>query len=300
MKELRDLRERHSVRRPEPVFLSQAKGPRNKTILLDSHVHTVFSDGAATISDVEKICFSKNIGCCITDHNEIRGSINMLDRQRVPTMPAVEMGSQERIEVIVYFHRAEACEKFFRKHIEPFRKKRFYAFLPRSLDYLMAAISEHEVIVSIPHPFAPLWKNIEHGKGRRDVIERTLSRADCIEVYNGTLTPRANRRALDLCASLYRIPLGGSDSHQVETIGSVVVGFRQPITSDNLFDAIMEDKIFGILGEDIRTKYVSNTWRLIGRHSRKFISASDSPHTPEHHKFFPGLRRSVKRKAMGG
>lgn len=300
MKGFRDLGRRHEDTRPNPAFLSQAKGPENKMILLDSHVHSVFSDGAATISDVEEICLSKNIGCCITDHNEIRGSINLLDRQRVPAMPAVELGSQERIEVIVYFHRAESCEEFFRKHIEPFRKRKFYAFLPRSLDYLMAAVSEHEVIVSIPHPFAPLWKNIEHGKGRRDVIERTLSRADCIEVYNGTLTPRANRRALDLCAGLARIPLGGSDSHQIETIGSVVTGFRQPITSDNLFDAIMEDKIFGILGEDIRTKYVSNTWRLIGRHSRKFISASEPLTTPEHHRIFSGLRKTVKRKAMHG
>ncbi|MDY6852595.1 MAG: hypothetical protein SV487_11060, partial [Thermodesulfobacteriota bacterium] len=169
MKDFRGLGERHEDTRPVPAFLPQARGAENKIILLDSHVHTVFSDGVATISDVEEVCLSKNIVCCITDHNEIRGGINLLERQRVPTMPAVELGSQERIEVIVYFRRAESCEEFFKKHIEPFRKRRFYAFLPRSLDYLIAAVSEYEVIVSIPHPFAPLWKNIEHGKGRRDV-----------------------------------------------------------------------------------------------------------------------------------
>jgi predicted metal-dependent phosphoesterase TrpH len=222
--------------------------------LVDTHVHTVFSDGVATVSGVEETCLKQHIGCFITDHNEIRGAIRLLERRRIPTLPAMELGSKERIELLVYFRDPQSCEEYYKKQVEPFRSHRWYAFLPRSLNYLLAGIFEHEALISMPHPFAPLWKNIEYGKKRRPVIDRALDAVDCIEVMNGGMTRRANRRALKLCEALDRIPLGGSDSHDPETIGSVVVAFNEPITSANLFDQITGDQIYGVWGKNSRPK----------------------------------------------
>ena len=242
--------------------------------LVDTHVHTLYSDGAASPGEVEDRCLDQRIGCCITDHNEIRGSIWLLERQKVPTMPSIELGSQEKIEIMLFFRRAESCESFFKEHVEPYRRRRFYAFLPRPLDYLIAAASEHEALISVPHPFAPLWKNIEYGAKRRISVIRTIEHAQCIEVWNGRLTHRANRRAQSLCGRLSRLPLGGSDSHEAETIGSVVVAFESGATSDSMYQAIADGRISGIWGQNKRPNHLANTWQLVMRHSQKLIAPS--------------------------
>ncbi len=275
----------HNDHQPLPLAL-------DRVTLVDTHVHTRFSDGTATVSDVEEACLAQDIGCCITDHNEIRGAMKLVERQKVPTLAALEMGSKEQIEMILFFRLPQACEEYFKTQIEPFRTRRYYAFLPRSLDYLLASAIEHDVLISIPHPYAPLWKNVEYGKKRKPIVSRAIYTADCIEVCNGGISSRANQRALKLCERLGRIPLGGSDSHDVRSIGSVVVAFNQPVNSDDMFDAMLNDGIYGILGTDGRPKYLSNAWHLAMDHSRKFILKTDKQ--PE--KIWPRKTRSKRRR----
>ncbi|MEW6263836.1 MAG: PHP domain-containing protein [Thermodesulfobacteriota bacterium] len=242
--------------------------------LIDPHVHTRYSDGQATVRQVEEVCLTKGIGCCVTDHNEIKGSLKLCERGRVPTLPALEVGSREQIELIVYFHRPEACEAFFKEHVEPYRRRRLYAYLPRSLADLLSGAFEHEVIVSVPHPFAPLWKNVAHGRKRRRAVWEAILEADCLEVFNGALSDRANLRALQLCRQLGKIPLGGSDSHQAETIGTVLAAFRRNVTSHNLFDSLWNGSLAGILGREDRPGYIKVAWGTAMRHSRKFFVPS--------------------------
>ena len=258
---------------------------KGEVSLVDTHVHTRYSDGLASVTEVEDICRAKDIGCLITDHNEIRGAMKLFEREKVPTLPAMEMGSKEQIELIVIFKEPHLMEEFFREQVEPFRRKRWYAFLPRSLEYLTESAAERGAIISVPHPFAPLWKNVDHGKKRRQVIHKALEGADCIEVLNGGLSRRANKRALHLCEQLGRIPLGGSDSHRLETIGSVVVAFQHAVTTANLFDTILNGQILGILGRDARPRYLTNAWQVAKRHSRRFIQPSFAP-SPRKKYFF--------------
>ena len=245
--------------------------------LVDTHVHTHYSDGSATVTEVEDICRAKDIGCVITDHNEIRGSVKLFERDRVSTLPALELGSKEQIELIIFFKDAESCEEYYRAQVEPFRTRRWYAYLPRSLDYLIAGAMELETFISIPHPYAPLWKNIEYGRKRQATVLRAINAADGIEVQNGGLTKRANRRAWEFCERLERVPLGGSDSHDLDTIGKVVTAFNQAVTSKNLFEAMADDRVHGILTKNGRSAYISKTWHLVARHSRKFILPQGLP-----------------------
>ncbi len=242
---------------------------------LDAHVHTCFSDGSATVKQVEEACLKLKTGCLITDHNEIRGSLALFDRKNIPTIPSMEIGSREQIELLLFFRHAYQAEDFFKNYIEPFRRKCRYSFLPLSLDYLSDAASEYDTIVSIPHPFAPFWKNIEYGKKRRDVIIRTLQRVDGIEVYNGTATHRANRKSMMLCQTLGAIPLAGSDSHSVKTIGSAGIDFFHPVTSNNLFDSIRNNHICHIFEHETRHRHVSNTYHLAVNHSKNFVLKQD-------------------------
>ena len=242
---------------------------------VDTHVHTRFSDGGATIQQVEDVCRELEIGCLIADHNEIRGSIKLLDRMKVPTLPSMEVGSREQIDLLMYFRSAEEAEIFFRLHVEPYRLKRLYSFLPVSLDYLIEAAGEHEVLISLAHPFGPFWKNIEYGRKRRQALLRTLNQVDCIEVFNGVASMKANRKSQTLCQSTGLIPLAGSDSHTVKSIGSVLVGFDQTVTSDNMYDLINNVKISGIYANGVKKHNLSNTIRIAIQHSKKIVIGED-------------------------
>ncbi len=106
----------------QSVFLSEDHvAPPTAVSFVDTHVHTRFSDGGATIQQVEEVCRELEIGCLIADHNEIRGSIKLLDRMKVPTLPSMEVGSREQIDLLMYFRSAEEAEIFFRLHVEPYR-----------------------------------------------------------------------------------------------------------------------------------------------------------------------------------
>lgn len=258
------------------VFFSQDQTASPSAVsFVDTHVHTRFSDGGATIQQVEEVCRELEIGCLIVDHNEIRGSIKLLDRMKVPTLPSMEVGSREQIDLLMYFRSAEEAETFFRLHVEPYRMKRLYSFLPVSLDYLIEAAAEHEVLISMAHPFGPFWKNIEYGKKRRQVLLRILSQVDCIEVFNGAASMKANRKSQILCRSTGLIPLAGSDSHTVKSIGSVLVGFDQPVTSANMYDVINNVKITGIYANGVKTHIFSNTIRIAIQHSKKIVTGKD-------------------------
>ena len=238
---------------------------------IDAHVHTRHSDGEASVTDVEEVCLNQEVGCCITDHNEIRGTVRLWERRRVTSLPAIEVGSRERIELLLYFKHPQACEDFYKVFVEPHRCRRWYAYLPCTLNYLVSGAREFDTLIAFPHPYAPLWKNIRHGKNRRDTIDHILERTDCIEVINGSQTRRANSRAWKLCRRLSKTPLAGSDSHRVDTVGSVLAAVNLSEEPDSLFDALRGGLIQGFMDPGIRPPHMSNTWRLAKRHTQKFI-----------------------------
>ena len=265
-------RARQCVRdRKNSLAIPTVENGNRDVTMVDTHLHTRFSDGVAGVKDVEDICRWIGIGACITDHNEVRASLQLRERDRIPTVPALEVGSSEKIELLVYFRNAEDLLDFYRVHIEPYRKRRYYAFLPRSLDCLVEGAREYESLISLPHPFAPLWKNIDHGRKRHPAVFRALGAADGIEVHNAALADRSNDRAWRLCQRLDKIPLGGSDSHTLAGIGDVVVGFNRPVTSGDLFDAMISDEIYGVFSRGNRLFHVSSAWQVVMRHSQKFV-----------------------------
>src|SRR5262245_5294041 len=94
-------------------------------LLVDTHIHTHYSDGLAGIPRIERFCASRGIGVAVTDHNEIRGATSIFERERVPAIPAIEVGTEEGIDLLVYFPAPELLEDFFRTAIEPNLRSRF-------------------------------------------------------------------------------------------------------------------------------------------------------------------------------
>jgi len=79
---------------------------------IDLHSHSIFSDGRANIHQKEEKCLRENFSVVLTDHNEIRGSIRLIERGRIITLPVLEAGTKEGLEFLIYFNSVEDIEYF--------------------------------------------------------------------------------------------------------------------------------------------------------------------------------------------
>ncbi|MCA9055713.1 MAG: PHP domain-containing protein, partial [Planctomycetaceae bacterium] len=89
-------------------------------MLVDLHSHSRYSDGTATLVDIETACDRQRIGVALTDHNEIRGSIRLSEREKIWSIPAIEVGTIEGLEFLVYFRDPGQLEHYFIHGVDPF------------------------------------------------------------------------------------------------------------------------------------------------------------------------------------
>jgi predicted metal-dependent phosphoesterase TrpH len=206
-------------------------GELSSGLLVDLHSHSRYSDGTATLEDVESTCLRQGIGVSLTDHNEIRGAIRLCERERIWSVPGIEVGTIEGLEFLIYFRDPGDLERYFIKAVDPYLLSRFMVrSRARSLDVIEEA---HDMggYVSLAHPFAPGRKSIEfhRQKGPQEsvFIERMLTAIDAIERFNGGVLRRSNSRAEEFSVGVEKPFTAGSDSHHVSTLGSCGVVFSR-------------------------------------------------------------------------
>ncbi len=191
-------------------------------MLLDTHVHTHYSDGTAGVPRIERYCLDKGMGLAVTDHNEIRGAVQLFERERLPAIPGIEVGTEEGVDLLVYFESASLLEEFHRTAVEPFLRSRFMVrSWVRALHCLQAA-KEMGGYVSLAHPFALGRKSLDyqHGRHGKSFVETVMESVDAIELYNGGVHRQANLRAGEYAAIAGKRLTVGSDAHRLRAIGS--------------------------------------------------------------------------------
>jgi predicted metal-dependent phosphoesterase TrpH len=196
--------------------------PSNSELLVDTHVHSRYSDGIPGIPRIERYCRDRGMGLAVTDHNEIRGAVHLFERERVPAIPGIEVGTEEGVDLLVYFNSAPLLEEFYIDAVEPFLRTRFmvrsWIHALRCLD----AAREMGGYVSLAHPFALGRKSLEyqHGRRGRPFVETIMQSVDAIELYNGGVHRQANRKAGSYAAVAGKRLTVGSDAHRLRAIGS--------------------------------------------------------------------------------
>jgi predicted metal-dependent phosphoesterase TrpH len=245
-------------------------------LLVDTHVHTHYSDGIASVARIERYCDNRGIGVAITDHNEIRGATSIYERERTSVIPGIEVGTEEGVDLLVYFPRAELLEDFYREGVEPFRRSRFMSrSWIQAIDCLRIA-REMDAYVSLAHPFALGRKSLDFQHGRRgeSFVASVLEAVDAIELHNGGVHRTANIKARKYAETAGKRLTVGSDSHRLGTIGSngTYLPTKANPTACMLFDALRTT-------EDLRFKVKGNasvvTLPLLGivalKHTRHFM-----------------------------
>jgi predicted metal-dependent phosphoesterase TrpH len=163
----------------------------------DLHVHSTHSDdGKQTVDELVKRCVELGIGAvAITDHNTM-GAHQDAERHaasKLIIVPATEVTTADG-------------------HILALGVT---GVIPRGFGVAETLTKIHEAggIAIAPHPYR-MWS----GLGEDNIRE---NRFDAIEVKNGRSKRRANTKAERLASSLGLPGVGGSDAHDVSSIGRV-------------------------------------------------------------------------------
>ena len=213
-------------------------------LLVDTHVHTRYSDGIAGVKRIERHCRNRVLGVAVTDHNEIRGAISLYERERVPVIPGIEVGTEEGVDLLVYFASASALEEFYIGAVEPYLRHRFMVRSWIRAEHCLRTARELGGYVSLAHPFALGRKSLDYQHGRRgkSFVQIILDGVDAIELHNGGVHRQANLKAKTYAATAGKRLTVGSDSHRLGTIGSsgTYLSTALGITPQALFQALAE------------------------------------------------------------
>jgi predicted metal-dependent phosphoesterase TrpH len=213
-------------------------------LLVDTHVHTRYSDGLAGVGRIERHCANRTLGVAVTDHNEIRGAVSLYERERVPVIPGIEVGTEEGLDLLVYFDSASALEEFYTDAVEPYLRHRFMVRSWIRAEHCLQAARERGAYISLAHPFALGRKSLDYQHGRRgkSFVQIVLDGVDAIELHNGGVHPQANLKAQAYAVTAGKRLTVGSDSHRLGTIGSsgTYLSTRRGSAPLNLFQSLAE------------------------------------------------------------
>jgi len=229
------------------------------TIKFDMHCHSNYSDGNCTIEQIEKFCIKNNLGIALTDHNEIRGSVRLVERGNIFLIPGMEVSLKGGLELLIYFKHVEEMELFYRKQIEPFKKKCLIAYLENDLFHILETASDFNTYTSIPHPYS-IIQILARKKLMRNspqLIEYLFSKIDAIEVFNGNLSMKQNQNAQKLRERYAKGQTIGSDAHDLKYFGFTNTLIQTTgLSYKDFFEALKHNNYKSI-------QYVENKLRFI-------------------------------------
>jgi predicted metal-dependent phosphoesterase TrpH len=172
-------------------------------VRVDLHSHTMWSgDSTTTPDEIEDAVVASGLDVlCITDHNAVKGAIELASRLPCRVVVGEEMRT----------HHGELIGLFLTDHI-PFG-------LPPA--DAARAIRDQGGVVYVPHPFDPMRRNIAEAALDALVAEHLI---DAIEVYNAkTSLPSLNRRAAEYATAHGLAAGAGSDAHVPLALGAAYV-----------------------------------------------------------------------------
>ena len=194
-------------------------------LILDMHIHTVFSDGKMRIEDVVNVAIKRGLkGIVVTDHDTLNGSLALMKyvrerNLRILTFPGAEISTKEA-HILIY--NVPKIPKF------------------ETAVELIDKVHDENGIVAFAHPFGRLFL-LEYPLARNN---EALRKIDAIECVNGRVPMISNLKALELAKKYSKPCIGGSDAHIPEEIGVAYTIVNEEISSfDDLLNAILKFKV---------------------------------------------------------
>ncbi|MBW2987469.1 PHP domain-containing protein [Candidatus Woesearchaeota archaeon] len=192
---------------------------------VDMHFHTRYSDGINSVKGVLKHCKKKNIGVAITDHNEIRGSLQAVKQKEVMVIPATELSVLEGFHVLFYFYDHKEMKEFYDKYVKNFKPKQPLGRLPVSLAKYMELAKDYNCVYSIAHPSDKWFLNFARVLTNKQLfmrLDKYIDKLQAVEVVCGQSGRWSNFQATVFATTLNTMITAGSDGHSITPLGKVV------------------------------------------------------------------------------
>jgi predicted metal-dependent phosphoesterase TrpH len=212
---------------------------------IDLHTHTFCSKDC--VSDygriIEVVRKGKLDGIAVTDHNELRGALEMQKRAPFVVIPAEEIKTS----------RGEVIGLFLNEWIEP-------GLAPLET---VKRIHEQGGLAYVPHPF----DEVRGSRIERAALEEVTPYIDILEVFNArNALPRFNARALQYARENNLLSGAGSDAHTYGEFGHAYVDVPPFDDSESFLESMRGGTWYGRLSSPlvhVRTRF-DRTLKVLG------------------------------------
>ncbi len=215
--------------------------------VVDTHFHSRYSDGADSVAAIADLASQSGIGLAITDHNDIRGAIELNRYKNLLSIPGIEITSAEGSHLLVYFYDIKSLERFYVREIEPFMGKDVMSAIHLSMAEILRRAQNYRSVIMFPHPYSATYTGICNFFFSSKDLAELFKQADGVEVLNASNLHRWNTRCALLGFNLNKAIIGGSDGHQLSHMGKVVTYADCKPSRQAFLDAVRkrETKVIG-------------------------------------------------------
>jgi predicted metal-dependent phosphoesterase TrpH len=239
----------------------------------DMHVHTNYSyDSKNSPKLLLKKAQKLGIGFAVTDHTVAEGAFELCRQKKVPIIPAIEVKSVEKKEVLLYFYSLKDLRDYYNKYIknhlcvQRIPRNRFTKWIVSvKTDLEMVDIMEKSLdyacVRVVPHPFIlPPYRSNQFFSKKE--FSKLMKKVHAVEVLNRTMSAGQNAKAREWATKHKKGFIGGSDAHIVSELGKVVTASKAS-NREEFLDNIKKKKSI-IIGNERPAKHLMNaTWGLM-------------------------------------
>jgi predicted metal-dependent phosphoesterase TrpH len=235
---------------------------QNNTVV-DLHFHSHYSDGLNSVSKIAQRARSLGIGLALTDHNEIRGALELDLHEDIFSIPGIEITSAEGSHLLVYFYDTAELKRFYDLHVVPHMGYGVMSSLSLSMMQIIQRARQHECLVIFPHPYCALYTGICNLQFTPGQLDELLRMVDGVEAINANNLNRWNLKCTVLGFNLGKTMVGGSDGHALNHMGRSVTYAPVPRDRRAFLDALRRQNN-QVVGKEITLlrKVTSNSLKL--------------------------------------
>ncbi len=235
----------------------------NGHTVVDMHVHTRYSDGLNTARAVAARAKRLNIGIAVTDHNEIRGALEIDEDKALFSIPGIEVTSREGSHVLVYFQDCKSLSDYYRFSVKPFMGAGVMSSLSLEMEGIIENARRYPSVVIFAHPYCAAYTGVCNINFSKERLTALMEMVDGVEVINAGNLNKWNLQCAVLGFNLEKAVTGGSDAHALSHMGRAVT-YVPGAVNRKTFLAMVKDGHARVIGKEMNIfrKMRSNSSRL--------------------------------------
>jgi len=218
--------------------------------VVDLHFHTHYSDGNNSIEEIAKQAGKLGIGVAITDHNEIKGAVEIDSYKDILSIPGIEITSKEGTHILVYFYDIKSLKRFYKNDVKPFLGDTVMSSTSLKMEEIIKRARAFKTVTVFPHPYSPVFTGIHNSYFPQERLDQLFKMIDGVEVINSGNLKKSNLKCALLGFNLNKAIAGGSDGHTLVYLGKVVC-YAQCKNSRKAFLDAVRKKQNKVIGKEI-------------------------------------------------